>query len=354
MSPTLPLQELRDTVRRMPDLWDAVRDTTLLFTGGTGFVGAWMIELLAMAALEYGFTVRVINAGRRLPHTRWIDSLAMRGLHLEPIRADVLNPLPSDCDAAAMVHAATDASLKLNLEDPQVMLDTIVTGTRNALAWAEAAHVKQFLFLSSGAVYGTGLPGVPKSECSMIGPDPFGAASAYAEGKRLAEQLCTSAGRTGRIHQVSIARCFAFTGPLLPIETHFAVGNFIRDKLLGRPIEIRGDGTAVRSYLYAADMALWLWTILLRGATCRPYNVGSARPVTIRELASIISRRFGGTEQVNIAVQSTAPKPDFYVPDVRRAKEELGLDMWTPLEESIDRTIAWHQSGDAERFSTVL
>jgi len=327
-----------------PQLWEPLHGRTVLFTGGTGFIGRWMVETLAVAADEFSFEVEVIHAGRRPVDADWIVSLQALGMRFRGLQADVLHRLPDIGRSAFLVHAATDASAKLNAEDPGRMLDTIVQGTRNALEWAGRGQVERSLFLSSGAVYGGGVPGFDRPEDLMTGPDPLSPGSAYAEGKRVAEQLCAIACQTGQVPHVSIARCFAFVGPLLPLDTHFAIGNFIRDGLQGRPFVIRGDGTAVRSYLYAGDLAIWLWTILLRGGSLRPYNVGSHRGVTIRELADIVASRFDDAGAIEVMGARSAGPVDHYVPSTARARAELGLEAWTSLEMAIDRTIDWYRS----------
>jgi dTDP-glucose 4,6-dehydratase len=141
--------------------------------------------------------------------------------------------------------------------------------------------------------------------------------------------------------QTKIARSFAFLGPYLPLDAHFAAGNFLNDGLDGRSIRVNGDGTPYRSYLYAADLAIWLWTILFRGELGRAYNVGCEREVTVAELACMIAGYFATGTQF-----CTAPRPDAkaarYVPSTRRAREELGLETWISLEEAVDRTARWH------------
>jgi dTDP-glucose 4,6-dehydratase len=206
---------------------------------------------------------------------------------------------------------------------------------------------------SSGAVYGRQPPEVTHiPEDFPFSPDQPGIRNAYAEGKRAAEELCLAASRPnahgGSVH-ATIARCFAFVGPHLPLNIHFAIGNFIRDALAGRPIHVGGDGTPWRSYLYAADLVEWLLVILLNGQAGRPYNVGSETAVSIRELADRVAT-VAATEQpeqgrpdVLVARQPHQGVPsERYVPDCGRARTELGLIPATSLDTAILRTMRFH------------
>ena len=121
------------------------------------------------------------------------------------------------------------------------------------------------------------------------------------------------------------------------------LGNFIRDALAGGPVRIEGDGTPYRSYLYAADLAIWLWTILFRGASARPYHVGSERAVTIAELARAATAEIHPQAGIEVAgVPRPGAPPQRYVPSTARARAELGLEEWIDLPEAIRRTAAWH------------
>jgi dTDP-glucose 4,6-dehydratase len=114
------------------------------------------------------------------------------------------------------------------------------------------------------------------------------------------------------------------------------------DAMAGRPITIKGDGTPYRSYLYAADLAIWLWTILFRGASNRPYNVGSSEPVTIAETAQAVSRSLPGNVPVIIQQKPVPGQPaQRYVPETLRAETELALRQWVQLDDAIRRTSLW-------------
>jgi len=135
-------------------------------------------------------------------------------------------------------------------------------------------------------------------------------------------------------------------GPLLPLDANYAVGNFIRDVLKGGPVRIAGDGTPYRSYLYAADLAVWLWTILLRGKAAFPYNVGSPHDLTIADLARTVIGAVAPGTRMEIARQAVPGVPPLrYVPGTTLAEQELGVRALVSMEQGIRRTVEWHRSG---------
>jgi len=159
----------------------------------------------------------------------------------------------------------------------------------------------------------------------------------------LSELLCAIFQERSGV-ECKIARCWAFCGPHLPLNEHFAIGNFIGDVLAGRSIQIKGDGTPRRSYLYAADLAVWLWTILFRAPALVPINVGSAYDVSILELAQAVAATLNAQTEIRIAQKATQGAiPARYVPCVGRAEQTLGLRETVSLEETIVRTAEWNR-----------
>jgi dTDP-glucose 4,6-dehydratase len=309
-----------------PRRWEPYGQSRVLLTGGTGFVGKWLLEFLLWAIDELDLDSAVTVLTR--------DPGAFRSAHprlathprVTLLQGDVLTMQPLEERFTHVIHGATEASVKLNLESPRLMFDTIVEGTRRVLDVARRSGARRFMFVSSGAVYGRLPPDISHvSEEYPGAPDPCARGSAYGEGKRAAELLCAiAANETGM--ETVIARCFAFSGPYLPLDAHFAIGNFVRDALAGGPIRVGGDGTPLRSYLYGADLAVWLWTMLAQGQSGRAYNVGSEAVVSIAELAATVARVLGIARDVEIAGRPVPGRlPERYVPSTRRAREELGL-----------------------------
>ena len=324
-------------------LWDELRGGRLFLTGGTGFFGCWLLESFLWANEGLSLDAEVVVLTRdaagfkaKAPHLAAHDAVR---LHVGDIRSF---KFPAG-EFSHVIHAATDASAQLNEENPLLMVDTITAGTRHALEFARVSGAKKFLFTSSGAVYGRQPSDVTHVAEDYTGaPDTMNAGAAYGEGKRLAELMC-AVYKAKHGMDVKVARCFAFVGPFLPLDTHFAIGNFIRDGLAGETIRVGGDGTPRRSYLYAADLAVWLWHILMRGAACRPYNVGSDQDLSIAELAATVADVFEPKPGVHVVREAVAGAPvERYVPCVQRALDELGLRPQIDLLQAIRRTVAWH------------
>jgi len=354
--PSIPEADLEHILTHTRGLWETVRGQNLFVTGGTGFFGRWILESFAFInerlALDAHMTVLT-----RSPAAIATKAPALAANpRIRFVRGDVrrlsagriLRRLPPGHSGQFpfLIHAATESGSTLGQDDPLAMFDTILTGTRAALDFAAASGTRRFLFTSSGAVYGPQPSNITHlSEICPSAPDCARPASAYGEGKRAAELLCACYHARHPALKPVIARCFAFVGPFLPLDAHFAIGNFIRDALRGGPIRIGGDGAPHRSYLYAADLAVWLWTLLFRGQPARPYNVGSEEDVTILNLASTVAGCFPERIDVELA-RDPVPgvPPSRYVPATGRAAGELGLAALIPLKEAISRTIAWHKS----------
>jgi dTDP-glucose 4,6-dehydratase len=333
--------DLDSILARTEPLWQELRGQRILITGATGFFGCWLLESFAWANRRLNLDARAVGLSRhpgllveKAPHLAEDPAITLHA-------ADIRNGDFPQSTFSHVIQAATEASATLNRETPLVMFDTIVTGTRRALQFAAANSARKFLFVSSGAVYGTQPPQLTHlSESFSGGPDPLDSANAYAEGKRAAELLCALAASSDL--QTKIARCFAFVGPYMKLDAHFAIGNFISDCLHHRPIRVRGDGSPVRSYLYASDLMVWLWTILFTGESCHAYNVGSEKALNIATLAREIAAALPPEVDVNIASTATPGAPVHrYVPSTVRARVELGLRAEVPLREAICRTHAW-------------
>ena len=324
------------------ELWEELRGERIFITGGTGFFGCWLLESFAWAHQRLG-----LNASATVL-TRNPDAFFKKMPHL--VENPALHFFEGGMGSFSfleghfshIIHAASQPSSSQDSIGYLDQFDANVQGTRRVLEFASLCGAKKFLFTSSGAVYGQQPGGLTHIQEDYAGaPDVLQPGTAYGQSKRISEFLCCAYARESGL-QVLIARCFAFVGPHLPLDANYAIGNFIRDGLNGGPIMIKGDGTPIRSYLYAADLAVWLWTILFKGRSGQPYNVGSERIISIRSLAETVAQAFQPKPLIRILNNKDPNKPvEQYVPITRRAFNELQLNQNIGLEEAIVRTMSW-------------
>jgi nucleoside-diphosphate-sugar epimerase len=339
--PGIAADDLQLILDKTPsNVWETLRGQRIFITGGTGFIGCWLLEAFIWAdiQLRLGLNLTVLS---RNP-----DAFRIKAPHLAEagivrlVKGNVTDLQGIDEPFDTVIHAATDVVKPA--ADPVVVFDDIVKGAKESLSLARRSQARRYLLTSSGAVYGPQPSEVAHLPESYLGaPDTTQPNTAYGEGKRVSEWLAQCHGKQYGI-DTKIARCFALIGPYLPLDAHFAAGNFIKDALRGQTIKISGDGTPYRSYLYGADMTVWLLTILVNGANGQPYNVGSDRGVSIRALAQTVSRIIRGTTDIEIGAQAVANSPvQRYVPNIDRAIEELRVLEYTDLESAIRKTVDW-------------
>jgi dTDP-glucose 4,6-dehydratase len=314
----------------------------LYLTGATGFFGKNILALLAdLARRGAVFEVTALSRSpeRFLADHPWCGNLKW----LKWQKGEATAPWAGSGQFDLLLHAATDTVASAHL-DKLAAFENILAATRQALSFAADHGVRRVLLSGSGAQYGS-IPdrfadGVP--EDSALGCDPTRSDSAYGEGKRVSELLAALYANRYDISVVN-TRCFAFVGPGLALDGHFAIGNFLRDALLARPIKLASGGDAVRSYLYGTDLAVWLLLLMLEAARGTIVNVGSDDRIRIIDLA----RRVCDLVNPGLGVQIGEPKAGeqrhFYVPCIGVARR-LGLDVWTDLDRAITRTALWYRT----------
>lgn len=335
MSTSNPLlAQLQETWPHIPVidvLQQGLHGKHLLITGGSGFFGRWLLALLD-ALNSSGSEVRVSVVSRDpqrfLTLNPWFAEANWLHWHRHDIRQ-----LPSDAVGAVdlVVHAATDTSVAAGAK-PLQLFDTIIEGARRILDAAQCGGARRILFTGSGAQYGSLAFGVPVPEDSQQACDSRLPASAYGEAKRAQETLAAIHGRASAIDMI-YTRCFAFSGAGLPLDAHFAIGNFVRDALQRDAIYLSSGGQSVRSYLHGADLAVWLLFLLLRGVPGEAYNVGSDEALSIRDLAARVRDQLAPGKPLAFPNGHGGPT-SYYVPDISKARA-LGLDTWTSLDASV-------------------
>jgi nucleoside-diphosphate-sugar epimerase len=317
----------------------------LFISGATGFFGK---NLLALLAYLHGRGAKFeVTALSRAPDRFLADQPWCRGLPwLQWHKGDASEAWPGEGRYDLVLHAATDTVASAHV-DKLAVFEGILAGTRQALAFAAAHGVRRLLLCGSGAEYGA-IPenyrgGIPES--SSLSCTATQTTSAYGEAKRAAEILAALHAEKHGFEVVN-TRCFAFVGPGLPLDGHFAIGNFLRAALANEPIKLATQGAATRSYLYGADLAVWLVVLLLEAAAGSLLNVGSGQGIRIIDLATRVRDLVNPRLAVLPGSRSADEERHLYLPCIQRA-QALGLDAWTGLDEAITRTAAWHRLGDA-------
>lgn len=323
----------------------ALKNSTITITGGTGFIGTWIAELIAYLNDHHAFHTQVFLLARNIESFKKNRSHLAARKDIKLIASDVRYLMELPTETSWIIHAAGTPDNRFHSSYPLETMSTISAGTYAVLRAAErCSNLQMFLNISSGLVYGSQpLKLARMSEAHNGAPHCGTVSSAYAEAKRFAETLCQSSRSQARIPVVT-ARPFAFMGPYQSLEAPWAVNNFIKDALLGNAIRVLGDGKTIRSYMYASDMAYWLLTILTKGRSGEIYNVGSSESITLAKLAQLINQQCDTPVSIKLNTSlSNHNQYSRFVPDVSVAMNNLKLSLTADLKTAIKRTIEWNK-----------
>ncbi|MBF0193596.1 MAG: NAD-dependent epimerase/dehydratase family protein [Magnetococcales bacterium] len=335
--------DLNWIVKEVGGLWEDFKDGRIFLTGGTAFFGIWILASLQAANKAHGLSCRIVVLSRnpdaflaKFPEFQDDPLISF-------VTGDVRNFIYPKGDFTHVIHGAVETR-KGGAPSAIALLDVLSNGTQRVLEFAGQSGVEKFLFLSSGAVYGSiavGSKGVEEGVSSNLFPQDIN--TTLGIGKFSAEHLCAQFAKLHNI-DIKIARCFTFIGPFMPMHGKLAIGNFISDAIEKNEIQINSDGSSVRSYMYVTNLMVWLWNILVRYNSPLPINVGSSTTITIKDLAKLTGKIVANEKQVTvkfndkkIAISST------YVPSIKQAKEQLGLRDSTNLEVAISKTANWYK-----------
>ncbi len=336
------------------DLRRAVDGRVVFITGGTGFVGKWLLELIYWGWKEQGVRPASLVIAARRPN-RLLDDvphLSEFGAILKAVAVDLKNSQIGDCvnllsssgieKIDAVIHTAVDASSETLRKNPLNLLLGNIKMMELVLEVARKCSTKSFLFTSSGAAYGSGTNNpAPWVEGSLCAPDTMSAREVYGECKRCAEMMLACEAESGGVKRALVARLFTFIGPYLPLDGHFAVSCFMRDALSGVEIIVKSP-EVVRSYLHGFEMASALMAILARGESRSIYNIGSNKPVDMFTLAYEIGSVCGKKVKVNTDEGGCRFAGNYYLPSMEKTWRLCGYRDWLSLKECVQQTIAWH------------
>jgi nucleoside-diphosphate-sugar epimerase len=323
-------------------MFSEFKDQTILITGGTGFMGKWLAEMINYINETTDNNTQLILLARDIAKFEVEMSHLANKPYISMIRQDIrnLHDLPKNINY--IVHAAGSPDNRTHVSQPVLTIETFYKGTQCLLdAASRLPHLKKIVHISSNQVYGSNEldQNIKETYWGKLDTNNI-----YAESKRIAETLCFAYKNQFKL-PVLIVRPFALVGPYHYLEKPWAINSFIRDGILGSPIRILGSGLTIRSYLYGSDMAYWLLKSLLMGQVGETYNLGSKEAISLNDLAEKVKQLINNNK---VEIVSKSSKEEYFniskqVPDTNKISMALNVEESYTLTESINRTIVWNK-----------
>jgi UDP-glucuronate decarboxylase len=329
-------------IERESSAWSMLDGEIIFMTGGTGFFGVSMLYSLFSAKKKHNLNIHITILTRNIRKFKNNHPVLSGAGFIDFIQGDVVDFDFPDKKFSKIFHfATTSANETFNGEDQLKKYKTLINGTERVMRLAGICGANKVIFTSSGVAYGQ-----PPEEMIKIDESYFGAlestnpAVALAQGKRSAEFIIAYYAEKYGIDYV-VARCFSFVGPLLPLNLHYAIGNFVFDALYKDSIKIKGDGSAIRSYMDVSDLIVWVLIFSSSKCKYRMYNIGSDYGISILDLAKKVRDIVSPNKEIDIQGDKDYSvgnfSRNFYVPNINRSRKEHGLDVWVDLEQAVYR-----------------
>jgi len=332
---------IEEIIRNLGDIAANVEGKTVLVTGGAGFLGSWISDVLVE---EHAKVICLDNLASGLKSN---ISLLMKKDNFKFIQHDITEPIFLGESIDVVMHLASRASPFEFEKFPIQILKANTLGTWVALGIAKK-HDARFLYTSTSEIYGCAEE-IPTTEDYRGNVNPVGPRSCYDEAKRCGESYVIAYKMQHGL-DTRIARIFNTYGPRMRAKGVYGrvIPRFIEQALSNKPITIFGDGSQTRSFCYLTDQVEGLLKLTFsESGEGELVNIGSDKEITILELAKLVIELTNSSSGIEF---HPLPKDDPLRrnPDISRAKEILG---WVPkvsLEDGLRRMIGWFKQGEGE------
>lgn len=345
MNFSIDKSDLEFAESKLVDVTANLKNKSFLISGASGFFGRCLLELLIYLNERNHLEIKVYAVSRNEENFQKKFPLLKNSM-VEVIESNISELKNFEHKVDYFIHAACDTDSKKITNSPEKFCQENYLGTLRMLEIARANKGCQFLYLSSGAIYGAQDSSVKlRQEDDLNSPDLQKISSLYGETKRLGEMLCTIYNSSHGI-QTKVARCFSFVGPYMNFDGHYAIGNFIRDVVNEKNVILKSKSETFRSYLYSVDLTIWLMRILLSAPSAAVYNVGSSREILIHDLADLVIKTLESKSKIAFldGESFNTSSSSRYIPSNSKACKELGLEEYTSLESAIKKSALWYQN----------
>ncbi len=337
-------EDIKEIIKRRFD-WDSFSYSSILISGGSGFIATYIIETLMYLNRKKNLHIRVLAVVRNKEKAVKKFSQFIKSKELTLIVQDINKPIHVRRKIDFIIHAASHASPKFYSIDPVGTLKANTIGTMNLLELGRKKHIKDFLFISSAEIYGTfknSQRAIPEDEYGTI--DPTNIRSCYAESKRMGENICISWHHQYGI-PVKIVRLFHTYGPGMSLDDGRVHADFVANIIVGQNILMKSEGKSYRTFCYIADAVSAIFAVLLKGQNGQVYNIGNDQAeIRIQDLAKLLSSIIPN-RQVTVIQKRRTRKENYIESPIDRCKpnttkvRQLGWNPCYDLKEGFSRTI---------------